>query len=156
MPTDIRKVKEDNKPIYTNDPKLVEDYQERLRLFNTYQPFLNSIQTSKDRFAPSEFQKANLQVGVKNKKIEPISESVVISKFGQPFKIYQYEKPTQEYIYQKGKYRVSYYDPKSKSWDEKDFMTQKESDEFAKEMSKRGFSVGFGNITQRVEYNNKR
>ena len=49
---------------------------------------------------------------------------------------------------QRGEYRTSYYDPNTKDWAERAFMTQAESDEFANEMSQRGFPGAYGNVTQ--------
>lgn len=53
---------------------------------------------------------------------------------------------------ERGQYRTSYYDPQMKDWNERAFITQKESDQFADEMSKRGYPGAYGNVTQRVQY----
>jgi hypothetical protein len=53
---------------------------------------------------------------------------------------------------QKGQYRTSYYDPQMKDWNERAFMTQQESDQFADEMSKRGYPGSYGNVTQRKQF----
>jgi hypothetical protein len=53
---------------------------------------------------------------------------------------------------QRGKYRTSYYDPQMKDWNERAFMSQQESDQFANEMSQRGYPGSYGNVTQRVQY----
>jgi hypothetical protein len=53
---------------------------------------------------------------------------------------------------QRGKYRTSYYDPQMKDWNERAFMSQQESDQFADEMSNRGYPGSYGNVTQRVQY----
>jgi hypothetical protein len=53
---------------------------------------------------------------------------------------------------ERGQYRTSYYDPQMKDWNERAFMTQKESDQFADEMSKRGYPGSYGNVTQRTQY----
>ena len=50
---------------------------------------------------------------------------------------------------QRGQYRTSYYDPQMKDWNEKAFMSQEESDQFANEMSQRGYPGSYGNVTQR-------
>jgi hypothetical protein len=51
-------------------------------------------------------------------------------------------------IPKRGEYRVSYYNPDIKDWSEQAFETEKESDKFADEMSKRGYGSGAGNVTQ--------
>jgi hypothetical protein len=51
-----------------------------------------------------------------------------------------------------GKYRTSYYDPEMKDWNERAFMSQQESDQFANEMSQRGYPGSYGNVTQRMQY----
>jgi LysM repeat protein len=51
-----------------------------------------------------------------------------------------------------GKYKTSYYDPQMKDWNERAFMSQQESDQFADEMSKRGYPGSYGNVTQRMQY----
>jgi len=48
----------------------------------------------------------------------------------------------------RGEYRVSYYNPDIKDWSEQTFETEKESDKFADEMSKRGYGSGAGTVTQ--------
>ena len=53
---------------------------------------------------------------------------------------------------QRGQYRTSYYDPEIKDWNERAFMSQQESDQFANEMSQRGYPGAYGNVTQRVQY----
>jgi len=53
---------------------------------------------------------------------------------------------------QRGKYRTSYYDPEMKDWNERAFMSQQESDQFANEMSQRGYPGSYGNVTQRTQY----
>jgi hypothetical protein len=53
-----------------------------------------------------------------------------------------------------GKYRVSYWDPEIKDWNERSFMSQQESDQFANEMSQRGYPGSYGNVTQRIQYAN--
>jgi hypothetical protein len=55
-------------------------------------------------------------------------------------------------ISKRGEYRVSYYNTDMKDWDEKAFQTEKESDQFANEMSKRGYPGSYGNVTQRTQY----
>ena len=51
-------------------------------------------------------------------------------------------------IPKRGEYRVSYYNPDIKDWSEQAFETEKESDKFADEMSKRGYGGSAGNVTQ--------
>ena len=53
---------------------------------------------------------------------------------------------------QRGQYRTSYYDPQMKDWNERAFMSQQESDQFANEMSQRGYPGSYGNVTQRMQY----
>jgi hypothetical protein len=53
-----------------------------------------------------------------------------------------------------GKYRTSYWDPEMKDWNERSFMSQQESDQFANEMSQRGYAGPYGNVTQRIQYAN--
>ena len=55
---------------------------------------------------------------------------------------------------QQGKYRASYWDPEMKDWNERAFMSQQESDQFANEMSQRGYAAPYGTVTQRVQYAN--
>jgi hypothetical protein len=54
-----------------------------------------------------------------------------------------------------GEYKVSYYDPEIKDWNERSFMTEDESGKFMNEMSQRGFGSGYGNVTQRRVINKK-
>jgi hypothetical protein len=56
---------------------------------------------------------------------------------------------------QTGEYKVSYYDPEIRDWNERDFMTEAESQQFMNEMSQRGFGPGYGNVTQRRVINKK-
>jgi hypothetical protein len=56
---------------------------------------------------------------------------------------------------QMGEYKVSYYDPEIKDWNERSFMTEDESGKFMNEMSQRGFGSGYGNVTQRRVINKK-
>jgi hypothetical protein len=56
---------------------------------------------------------------------------------------------------QMGEYKVSYYDPEIKDWNERSFMTEDESGKFMNEMSQRGFGSGYGNVTQRKVINKK-
>lgn len=53
---------------------------------------------------------------------------------------------------ERGKYRTSYWDAQAKDWDEKAFMTEQESNQFANEMGQRGYGAPYGNVTQRVQY----
>jgi hypothetical protein len=54
-----------------------------------------------------------------------------------------------------GKYRTSYWDPEMKDWNERSFMSQQESDQFANEMSQRGYPGSYGNVTQTKKTNKK-
>lgn len=54
-----------------------------------------------------------------------------------------------------GEYRTSYWDPEIKDWNERAFMSQQESDQFANEMSQRGYGAPYGNVTQTKKINKK-
>jgi hypothetical protein len=54
-----------------------------------------------------------------------------------------------------GEYRTSYWDPEIKDWNERAFMSQQESDQFANEMSQRGYGAPYGNVTQTRKINKK-
>ena len=58
-------------------------------------------------------------------------------------------------IPKRGEYRVSYYNPDIKDWSEQAFETEKESNQFADEMSKRGYGGSAGNVTQTRKVNKK-
>ena len=80
--------------------------------------------------------------------IDPISTSRMSTPGLRTIQQPNIELPAVE----RGQYRTSYYDPQMKDWNERAFMTQQESDQFADEMSKRGYPGSYGNVTQRTQY----
>jgi hypothetical protein len=80
--------------------------------------------------------------------IEPISTQSSYTPSLRIPNIPNVELPSVE----RGKYRASYWDPEMKDWNERSFMSQQESDQFANEMSQRGYAGPYGNVTQRVQY----
>jgi len=62
----------------------------------------------------------------------------------------------QQPVSKRGEYRVSYYDPQIKDWNENAFQTEKESNTFASEMSGRGYGGSYGNVTQTKKVNKKK
>ena len=148
--TDNEVYKEPVQPVIYNKKK-----------YNPSDPRLKQLQESFDKFhggikgnskgKSKEEPKQQEEPSLKKKvtKMEPIpfngqSSTPQLRTIEQP----NIELPA----VQMGKYRTSYYDPEMKDWNERAFMTQKESDQFADEMSKRGYPGAYGNVTQRTQY----
>ena len=125
--------------------------------YNPNDPRLKQLQEAFDKFhggikgnaKGKEQPKEEPSLKKKVTKMEPITSK------GKPItpQLRTIEQPNVELpAVQRGKYRTSYYDPEMKDWNERAFMSQQESDQFANEMSQRGYPGAYGNVTQRVQY----
>jgi hypothetical protein len=87
-------------------------------------------------------------------KMEPIKSKSFTST--PTIKLPSYTSVGKQDVPNRGEYRVSYYDPQIKDWNENAFQTEKESNTFASEMSGRGYGGSYGNVTQTKKVNKKK
>jgi len=109
------------------------------------------VQTFKKPVQPYKLEKPSL-------KRKPVDVEPIKSKSsGTPgLKPMLHNAVEQQPVSKRGEYRVSYYDPQIKDWNENAFQTEKESNTFASEMSGRGYGGSYGNVTQTKKVNKKK